>query len=70
MLLARMVDEARRYHLTEMTLHGFDQMAELERIAQSGNISVIAGTSPVLRFEAQAIPMVASPPSAMIASYA
>lgn len=70
MLLARMIDEARRYHLTEMTLHGLEQTAELERIAQGGGIQLVAGASPVLRFEEPAIPMVVSPPSAMIAGYA
>ncbi len=70
MLLARMTDEARRYHLHELKLHGFDQIAELERIAQPGSIQIVPGTPPMLRFEAPVMPIVASPPAAMIASYA
>jgi hypothetical protein len=70
MLLARTIDEARRYHLTQLTLHGFEQTAELERIAQPGSIQVLTGAPATLRFETQALPMVASGPTAMAASYA
>ncbi len=54
MLLARMVDEARRYHLAELSVYGFDRMTELERMAQSGMIRVAAGTPLTLQFEAAA----------------
>lgn len=71
MLVARMIDEARRYHLAELTLSGFDKIAELER-ALPGNVEIVRGENPVLRFENAALPLAsgASLAPSMAASYA
>lgn len=68
MLLTRMIDEARRYHLAEMTLHGFDQIAELRRAAEPNGVRVTAGTPVVLSFEPA--PAAASARPSAMAAYA
>jgi hypothetical protein len=69
MLLTRMIDEARRYHLCDMRLHGLDIIGELERAAQPGGIEVMAGDPVILRFaQATAMPIAAGAPA--IAAYA
>jgi hypothetical protein len=49
MLLTRMIDEARRYHLEEIQLHGLERAEELERAAHSGAIEFVAGNPAILR---------------------
>ncbi len=44
MLILRMLDEARRYHLGEITLHGFDDAATLARIVEGQGVRVESGT--------------------------
>jgi hypothetical protein len=51
MLLTRLMDEAHRYHLTEMKLYGVDRLTEIERAAAPNNVQVIAGAPVVLRFD-------------------
>jgi len=68
MLLTRLIDEARRYHLAEMTLHGFDEIAELERAAKPNGIVVAAGVPVVLRFES--MPMTTTGAPASVPAYA
>jgi hypothetical protein len=54
MLMTRMFDEARRYHLAEIKLHGFDDEPWLEHAARPGGIEVVPGTPTLLRMEAAA----------------
>jgi hypothetical protein len=69
MLLTRMIDEARRYHLSEMRLHGFDRAEELARAAQPDGIAITAGNPAILRFE-QATPAQIPAITPAIAAYA
>lgn len=69
MLLTRMMDEARRYHLSDLQLHGLDGTDDLERAAQPGGIEVVAGNPAILRF-GEASPAVAPPAAPTIAAYA
>lgn len=69
MLLTRMIDEARRYHLSDMTLHGLARFEELERAALPGGIEVVAGNPAILRFT-HAAPAAAPAATPAIAAYA
>jgi hypothetical protein len=62
MLLTRLFDEARRYHLAEISLHGFDDAALLTRVAQSDGIEIAPGMSALLKLETPAAAMVAAAP--------
>lgn len=47
LLIARLVDEARSYRLTEIRLHGLDNVAVAERAALAHDVS-IEGAAPIL----------------------
>jgi hypothetical protein len=69
MLLTRMIDEARRYHLSDMTLHGLDRIDEIERAAQPGGIEVVAGSPVILKF-GNAMPAALAAAAPAVAAYA
>ncbi len=53
MLAMRLLDEARRYRLTELTLHGFDDIVQLQSAAQSNGVEIEPGAPARLHFSAQ-----------------
>jgi hypothetical protein len=60
LLIARLVDEARSYRLSEIRLYGLDNPAPAERAALTKDVEVEIGTPVVLRFR-QPVPMMAGP---------
>lgn len=50
MLIARMFDEARRYHLAQLTLFGFENVALLDRVAEGNFVEIEQGPPMRLRF--------------------
>lgn len=70
MLMTRLFDEGRRYHLATIALHGFDDDGWLERAAQPAGIEIKAGTPLLVRFEPAGMPpMTAAAPQASAGRY-
>lgn len=70
LLLARLIDEARSYRLSEIRLHGLDDPGFAKRAARAVDVDVEIETSVVLRFRSAAPARMARKIAAPVAAYA